>query len=89
MFCYDNECDGNHNNCNHIKNLNKVMLEFNDFTSENNIETGRDVLCLVSSYEEPPYFIVMNKKIYGLVNSFDGDVLENTKIIKWAYLPEV
>lgn len=35
------------------------------FTDED-IEIGEDILCLVTSYEEPPYFIVMQRKVNGM-----------------------
>lgn len=66
-----------------------ITLNFREFDSINDIEMTRDILCLVSSWEETPYFIVMQRKEHGIVNSFDGSVLDNTKILKWAYLPEV
>lgn len=68
---------------------NDLYLQFHPFSSEEEIKMGYDILCLVSSWDEPPYFIVMQRKIWGIVNAFDGMVLENTKILKWAYLPEV
>lgn len=71
-----------------LTGLDKLQLEFHIFTSIEEIEIGKDLLCLVSSWEETPYFIVMHRKITGMVNSFDGTVLENTRILKYAYLPE-
>lgn len=88
MFCYSEKCNGKHKECELVKNLNNLSLVFNDFTSVENIDMARDVLCLVTSWEEPPYFIVMNRNIDGMANAFDGTVLDNTKILKWAYLPE-
>lgn len=69
--------------------MENLTLKFENFVSENDIEMGRDILCLVSSWDEPPYFIVMQRKIKGVVNAFDATELENTKILKWAYLPEI
>lgn len=69
--------------------LNKLFLNFKPFVSEEDIEMGRDILCLVSSWEELPYFIVMQRKVFGIVSAFDASSLENTKILEWAYLPEI
>lgn len=69
--------------------LNKLILDFKPFVSENDIEMGHDILCLVSSWDELPYFIVMQRKVFGIVSAFDASILENTKILEWAYLPEI
>ena len=89
MFCYGVDCEenGNHDNCKKVKNLNSLCLDFKVFTSEDEIEVGRDILCLVTSYEEPPYFIVLKRYERGICNSFDGEPLNNTRILKWTYLP--
>lgn len=68
--------------------MSKLILEMKDFTNEEDIEVARDILCLVTSWEEPPYFIVMQRKERGIVNAFDGKIIDNTRILKWAYLPE-
>lgn len=67
---------------------NKLSLEFHDFISEDEIELGRQLLCFVTSWEEPPYFIVMTRTVYGMRMDFDSSEIENTRIIKWAYLPD-
>lgn len=67
---------------------NKLSLEFHDFISKDEIELGRQLLCLVTSWEEPPYWIIMERKEYGMRESFVNFELENTRIIKWAYLPD-
>ena len=88
MFCYSEKCKGNHDDCVLIKDLNNIMLNFKAFTNEEEIEMAKDILCLVTSWEEPPYFIVMERKERGIVDAFNGKVIENTRILKWAYLPE-
>lgn len=69
-----------------MENLN---LKFEKFVSEDDIEMGRDILCLVSSRDEPPYFIIMTRKVFGIVIAFGASKLDNSKILKWAYLPEI
>lgn len=88
MFCYNEKCNGQHDNCDKVQNIGSLTLKFNAFISEDDIEMGKDILCLVTSWEEPPYFIVLNKHIKGMCNALDGMKLENTRILKWAYLPE-
>lgn len=88
MFCYSEKCNGKHDECILVKDLNSLVLGFKDFTTEEEIEIAKDILCLVTSWEEPPYFIVMQRKEHGVVNAFDGKFIDNTRILKWAYLPE-
>lgn len=88
MFCYDEKCKGKHDECEIVTNMNNYTLDFKAFTSEDEIKYGKDILCLVTSWEEPPYFIVMQRKYRGIVNAFDGSPLQKTRILKWAYLPE-
>ena len=66
---------------------NKLSLEFHDFISEDEIEVGKQLLCLVTSWEEPPYFVIMTRKVFGMRVSLDCSELDNARIIKWAYLP--
>lgn len=88
MFCYSEKCKGKHDECVLVKDLNSLVLGFKDFTNEEEIEMAKDILCLVTSWEEPPYFIVMQRKERSIVNAFDGKLIDNTRILKWAYLPE-
>lgn len=88
MFCYSEKCNGNCIDCRFVRNFKKPYLSFYEFSSENEIVLGRDILCLVSSNNEPPYFIVMTRKLKGMVNALDGMKLKNTKILKYAYLPK-
>lgn len=68
--------------------MSNLNLEFHDFTSEEDIEQGVDMLCLVTSWEEPPYFAIMQRKVWGMVFSLDCSTPEErTKILKYAYLP--
>lgn len=69
-----------------LKNLN---LNFKPFVSEDEIEMGRDILCLVSSWDEPPYFIIMTRKVFGIVVALDASPLVHTKILNWAYIPRI
>lgn len=87
MFCYGDSCEGNHDECVKVVNLNHLCLDFKSFTSVEEIEMSREILCLVSSYEEPPYFIVLKRYERGICNDFNGEPLKNTRIIKWTYLP--
>lgn len=66
-----------------------LSLCFEDFESEEKISYGVDILCLVSSYDEIPYYVVMQRKMDGLRVALDNSVLEKTKILKYAYLTEV
>ena len=68
--------------------MDNLVLHMKEFVTENEINMAKDVLCLVSSWEEQPYFLVMQRKVRGMVNAFDGSDVENTRILKWAYLPE-
>lgn len=88
MFCYSEKCKGNHNECTLVRDLNNLTLDFNDFISEEDIKMAREILCLVTSWEEPPYFIVLKRYERGICSTFNGEKIENTKILKWAYLPE-
>ena len=88
MFCYREKCKGKHDECALVKDLNNPVLDFKDFANEEEIEIAKDILCLVTSWEEPPYFIVMQRKKRGMINAFDGKAIDNTRILKWAYLPE-
>lgn len=88
MFCYSETCNGEHKECSYVKNLDSLLLKFKDFITEDDIDLGKHILCLVSSWEEPPYFIVCYRSEKGIVSVFDGNVLENTDVLKWAYLPE-
>lgn len=65
-----------------------LSLCFEDFVSEEIIAYGVDILCLVSSYEEKPYYVVMQRKVDGLRVALDNSELKNTKILKYAYLTE-
>lgn len=87
MFCYKECCTCKCIDCEELKRLNNLQLDFKDFTSEEDIEMAQEILCLVSSWGEPPYFIVAERKINGICNAFDGMLLQNTEILKWAYLP--
>ena len=87
MFCYSEKCKGKHDECALVKDLNSLVLDFKNFTNEEEIEMAKDILCLVTSWEEQPYFLVMQRKVRGMVNAFDGSDVENTRILKWAYLP--
>lgn len=87
MFCYGDNCEGNHDECEKVSKLNHICLDFKTFTSEEEIEMSRDILCLVTSYEEPPYFLVMKRYERGICNAFNGELLNRTRIIKWTYLP--
>lgn len=87
MFCYKKICKCGCKNCEDVKLLNNLQLDFKDFTSEEDIEMAKEILCLVSSWGEPPYFLVMERKERGICNSFDGSLLDNTEILRWAYLP--
>lgn len=93
MFCFggyiSDYCKSNCRSCEDVKLLDNLELEFKNFTSEDDIEMCRELLCLVSSYEEEPYFIVIVRYERGICNAFDGKLLENTEILKWAYLPAV
>ena len=88
MFCYSEICNGVHDYCMAVKDLKDTFLEFKEFKSENEIEMSKEILCLVTSWEEPPYFIVLSRYERGVCNAFNGELLKNTRIIKWAYLPE-
>lgn len=91
MFCYSENyenCKKGCNSCEIITNLNNLTLNFKTFTNEEEIEMTREMLCLVTSWEEPPYFIITRRYNRGICNAFDGKPLENTRIIKYAYLPE-
>lgn len=89
MFCFKEYCEGGCKNCEEVDLLDNLELEFKEFTSEENIEMSQEILCLVSSWGEPPYFIVAKRKWNGICNAFDGMLLQNTNILKWAYLPAV
>ena len=89
MFCFKEYCESGCKNCEDVVLLNNLELEFKKFTSEEDIEMDQEILCLVSSWEEPPYFIVAERKINGICNAFDGILLQNTEILKWTYLPAV
>lgn len=68
--------------------IDNILLHFN--SPEEEIEIGRDILCLVSSWGEIPYFLICNRKLRGICNSFDAKILdEHTQLLKWAYLPEI
>lgn len=88
MFCYSENCKGEHSECSLVKVLNTFTLDFKPFNTKEDIEIGKDILCLVTSWEEPPYFIVLIRYEDDIYNAFDNEPLENTKILKWAYLPE-
>jgi len=88
MFCYNDKCKGNHDDCEIVKNINSLNLDFKLCTNDEEIEMTKSILCLVTSWEEPPYFIIMKRYERGICNAFDGKPIENTRIIKWAYLPE-
>ena len=88
MFCYSEKCKGKCDDCVLAKDLNNLVLDFNDFSNEEEIKLGKPILCLVTSWEEPPYFIVMKRKFKGIVDAYSGELLENTRILKWTYLPE-
>ena len=87
MFCYSESCNGCHDECWNVRNLKEYPLRFYNFIQEEDIIMSREVLCLVTSWDEPPYFIVMKRTIGGMVNASDMKLLDNTKILKWAYLP--
>lgn len=89
MFCYKKCCTCKCIDCEELKRLDNLQLDFKDFTSEEDIEMAKEILCLVSSWGEPPYFIVTERKTNGVCNAFDGMLLQNTEILKWAYLPAV
>ena len=88
MFCYSEECNGECDDCNIVQHLNNFHLHFKSFTNTKEIEMAKSILCLVTSYEEPPYFIILKRYERGICNAFDGKPLENTRIIKYAYLPQ-
>lgn len=69
--------------------MSNLNLEFHDFTSEEDIKPGVDVLCLTTFCDEPPYFVVMQRKVWGMVVAFDGYEIENSQILKYAYLPDI
>lgn len=87
MFCYDENCNGECKNCEKVTKLFSFPLQFMKFTKIEAIKFSQEVLCLVSSWEEPPYFIVMKRVEKGMVNSYNNEVLENTTILLYAYLP--
>ena len=87
MFCYSESCNGCHDECWNVRNLKEYPLRFYNFIQEEDIIMSREVLCLVTSWDEPPYFIVMKRTFGGMVNASDMKLLDNTKILKWAYLP--
>ena len=87
MFCYSENCNGC-DNCNIIENFNDITFNFYTFTSFEEINPLRRILGLVSSWEEPPYFIVLKVHDGNIYSAFDNTKLENTRILKWAYLPE-
>lgn len=89
MFCYKECCTCKCIECEELKRLDNLKLDFKDFTSEEDIEMAQEILCLVSSWGEPPYFLVMERKERGICNSFDGSLLDNTEILRWTYLPAV
>ena len=94
MFCYKEYCETGCKSCEDVKLLDNLKLEFKEFTSEEDIEMSQEILCLVSSWGESPYFLVMERKERGICNAFDGKLLignafESTEILKWAYLPAV
>lgn len=88
MFCYSEICNGKHDNCKNVKAITNMNLQFKDFKDENEIEMAKEILCLVTSWEEPPYFVVMRRFEHGIGMDFNGEIIENTRILKWAYLPE-
>lgn len=92
MFCYKKCCMCQCIDCEELKRLDDLQLDFKKFKSVEEIEMAQEILCLVSSWGEPPYFLVMERKERGICNAFDGELLvgnafENTEILKWAYLP--
>lgn len=87
MFCYSEKCNGCEN-CSIIKNFNDITFNFYTFTTLDEINPLKRILGLVSSWDEPPYLIVLKVSNGCIYNAFDNTKLENTKILKWAYLPE-
>lgn len=69
--------------------MSNLNLEFYDFNDVEDIKLGVDLLCQITSYNEPPYFVVMQRKIWGMVVAFDGYEIENSRILKYAYLPDI
>lgn len=65
-----------------------MQLNMQNFISEDEIEYGKDLLCLVSFYDELPEFVILQRKEDGIRMSFNNSKLENMRILKWAYLPD-
>lgn len=88
-FCNTDKCKGGPcRQCNIVTKLTELKLQFQPFVTETDIEPGTPVLCLVSSWEEPPYFVIMWRSSDGLIEAWSHEALEDTEILKWAYLPE-
>ena len=69
--------------------MSNLNLEFHDFTSIEDIKLGVDVLCLTTFFDEPPYFVVVQRKTWGIIVAFDGYEIDSSQILKYAYLPDV
>lgn len=105
----NSEWDGDYADTDKMIEFLHSLLEPDDYTdrdnssgfnmgsiSVNEMEPGADILCLVSSWEEPPYWVIVTKKLKGykhpkecIVESFSGKPLINTKILKWKKLPDL
>lgn len=59
MFCYSETCNGKHKERCFVKDMTSLTLEFKNFISKDDMEIGKHILCLVSSWEEPPFFYCM------------------------------